>query len=123
MLTISELHSLLYGFEELADFELESIHPDDHPIFRVKLAPYLIGSALRNADPEEKYFHVEFYPPDKAEIWESKAWTDSLTRRLRLADRRGPPQQQRSFRMIGVLADAGAGSIRTRQVRALSASG
>lgn len=85
MLTIHELHSLLYGFEETCDFKTSSVHPEDHPIFRVKIVPYLIGSALRNADPDERYFHVEFFPPDKAEIWEAKAWTDSLTRRLRLA--------------------------------------
>jgi len=85
MLTISEIHSLLYGFEETCDAKLSSVHPEDHPIFRVKIVPYLIGSALRNADPEERYFHIEFFPPDKAEIWESKAWNDSLTRRLRLA--------------------------------------
>jgi hypothetical protein len=85
MLTVSEIHSLLYGFEETCDAKLSSVHPEDHPIFRVKIVPYLIGSALRNADPEERYFHIEFFPPDKAEIWESKAWNDSLTRRLRLA--------------------------------------
>lgn len=85
MLTIHEIHSLLYGFEETCDCKTSSVHPEDHPIFRVKIVPYLIGSALRNADPEEKYFHIEFFPPDRAEIWESKAWTESLTRRLRLA--------------------------------------
>lgn len=85
MLTIHELHSLLYGFEEMADAKLRSVHPNDIPIFRVKIVPHLIGSAIRNADPDEKYFHVEFYPPEHAEIWEAKAWAESLTKRLRTA--------------------------------------
>jgi len=85
MLTIQELYSLLYGFEELCDIKPQSIHPEDHPIFRVKLVPFNIGAQIRNADSDEKYFHVEFYPPFHAEVWQSLAWNESLTRRLRTA--------------------------------------
>lgn len=85
MLTIQELYSLLYGFEELCDIKPQSIHPEDHPIFRVKIVPFSIGAQIRNADSDEKYFHVEFYPPFHAEVWQSLAWNESLTRRLRTA--------------------------------------
>ena len=85
MLTVQELYSLLYGVEELCDIKPQSIHPADHPTFRVKIVPFALGAQIRNADNEEKYFHVEFYPPDHAEVWQSLAWNDSLTRRLRTA--------------------------------------
>lgn len=86
MLSIQELHHLLYdSFEELASIHPLSIHPQDHPTFRVKIVPFSLGAAIRNHDPDEKYFHVEFYPPLHAEVWQSQAWQDSLTRRLRIA--------------------------------------
>lgn len=86
MLSIKELHDLLYSsFEELAGITPLSVHPQDLPTFRVKIVPFTLGSVIRNNDPDERYFHVEFYPPAHAEIWQSQAWADSLTRRLRLA--------------------------------------
>lgn len=79
------LAQFLYGFDEFFGCRPYSIHPSDYPSFRVHIIPFSIGSQIRNADPDEAIFHVEFYPPDRAELWHSAAWRDSLTRRLRVA--------------------------------------
>lgn len=84
-LSLSDLHSLLYGFDEFFGDRSRSLSVHERPIFPILIIPYSLGVAFRNHDSLEKYFHVEFIPPHKAEIWNSKAWHDSLTRRLRLA--------------------------------------
>jgi len=81
----SDLHSLIYGFDEYFSSSPLSVHPNDRPIFKVHIVPFHIGTSIRNSDPDESKFHVEFYPPDRAEVWNAKAWCESLTKRLRLA--------------------------------------
>lgn len=79
------LAQFLYGFDEFFGCRPASIHPSDYPSFKVYIVPHEIGVNIRNSDPEETMFHVEFYPPDRAELWHTLAWRDSLTRRLRIA--------------------------------------
>ena len=100
MPTLSEIYHLLYGFDEFFAVRPESIHPHDSPTFKVHLIPFSLGRELRDADPAESLFHVEFYPPDRAELWNAKAWSDSLTKRLRVAGQvatyyRSPREQAR----------------------------
>jgi len=82
---LNDLYHLLYGFDQFFASRPQSIHPHDSPIFKVHVIPFDLGTDIRNSDPDEAFFHVEFYPPDRAELWNSKAWNESLTKRLRLA--------------------------------------
>lgn len=84
-ISLPDLHSLIYGFEEFFAAGPISVHPSDRPIFKVHVVPFHIGVSIRNADPDESKFHVEFYPPDRSEVWNAHAWSESLTKRLRLA--------------------------------------
>lgn len=79
------LAQFLYGFDEFFGCRPYSVHPSDYPSFKIHVVPFSIGSQIRNADPDESTFHVEFYPPDRAEVWHTISWRESLTRRLRLA--------------------------------------
>lgn len=83
-LSLPDLYSLLYSFDQF--FGERPIHLSDHdrPIFPIRIVPLHIGTLLRDTDKEEKYFHVEF-TPHQAEVWNAKAWMDSITRRLRIA--------------------------------------
>lgn len=92
-LPLHDLHSLLYGFDQFFGRRPTSVHPHDSPTFRIHQIPFDLGTAIRNADPDESFFHVEFIPPDRAELWHSVAWRDSLTRRLRIAGVVGTYQQ------------------------------
>lgn len=86
-LSLPSLHSLLFSFDEFFGERPASLNIHDRPIFPILIIPYQLGVAIRNADIEERYFHIEFDPqfPDRADLWNSKAWHESLTKRLRLA--------------------------------------
>jgi hypothetical protein len=88
-LTIADLHSLLYGFEEFESCNPISKHPCDHvTLHRIKIIPISVGLTLAEADKEGKLFHIEFYPAlHRAEVWSAQAWRESLTRHLRLKDK------------------------------------
>lgn len=86
-LSLPTLSSLLYSFDEFFGERPASLNIHDRPIFLILIIPYALGVQIRNADIEEKFFHIEFDPahPDRADLWNSKAWAESLTKRLRLA--------------------------------------
>lgn len=86
MITLSPdvLLGLLTEFEDLLSIK-PLIHESDYPINRVRVIPVELGVAIKQADPDERYFHVELYynPPAHADLWTAKAWQESLTKRLR----------------------------------------
>jgi len=81
-LNASSIFHLMFG-EGASD--PQSIHIRDHPIDRVKVLPFNLGKLLAHLDPDEQFFHIEFYPQrNVAEVWSRRSWNESLTRRLRL---------------------------------------
>jgi len=82
-MTISELYYLLYEHPELAHIKLH-VSRNDFPEVAVKVIPLDIAVFIRDNDPEESHFHVEFFPTH-AELWEGKCWRNSITRRLKHA--------------------------------------
>lgn len=83
-LSIADLYSLLYSYDQFFGSRPVHLSTHDRPFFPIRIVPIEIGTLLRDTDPAEKYFHVEF-TPSQAEVWNSKAWADSITRRLRIA--------------------------------------
>ena len=83
-LSIIDLHSLLYSYDQFFGCRPVHLSTHDRPFFPIRIVPLEIGTLLRDTDPQEKYFHVEF-TPSQAEVWNAKAWQDSITRRLRIA--------------------------------------
>lgn len=83
-LSITDLHSLLYSYDQFFGCRPVHLSTHDRPFFPIRIVPLEIGTLLRDTDPQEKYFHVEF-TPSQAEVWNAKAWQDSITRRLRIA--------------------------------------
>jgi len=81
-LEVKHLHALLFVAPECEQARPQSIHRNDSPIERVKVVPHDLGKFIAELDPNEQYFHVEFWAPH-AEIWSARAWRDSLTRLLR----------------------------------------
>lgn len=82
-LTIEELFRFIHGFDEFFGDRVQSAHPSDNPVYRIKIVPYDIGQRIYQEDPDESHFHVIFFPPHKAEVWAVEAWNESLTKRLR----------------------------------------
>lgn len=124
-MNLNDLYHLLYGFDQFFASRPQSIHPHDSPIFKVHVIPFDLGTDIRNSDPDEAFFHVEFYPPDRAELWNSKAWNESLTKRLRLAGQvttyyRTPDEQLRADLECNLIKYFKAISLPFRHARALT---
>lgn len=84
-ISLSDLASCLYGFDDFFGDRPASPHPLDRPIQPVIIVPYSFGLALMTADVDNSTFHVELFPPHKAEVWSKQAWDESIIRRLRIA--------------------------------------
>ena len=91
-LSITDLHSLIFSYDQFWGNRPKHLSDHDRPIFPIHIVPVEIGTLLRDTDPNEKYFHVEF-TPSQAEVWNAKAWVDSITRRLRIAGHSVSAQQ------------------------------
>lgn len=80
---------LSYLFHNYPQFEFStptSIHPNDRPIYKVRIIPLDLGKQIAAEDNEEKYFHVELFPLlNRAELWNAQAWRESISRRIKLA--------------------------------------
>ncbi len=81
-MTLPEVYGLLYGFDGLWGMRLH-IHSTEYPEFSVKSIPLTVGTFIRDHDPDETLFHVEFFP-SHAELWEASCWRNSITRKLKL---------------------------------------
>ena len=84
--TTKDLFALAFGDTRLSLRKIRSVHLSDCPIHRVKSIPYELGKLLVEQDPEENFFHVEFFTDEAtpaAEIWSAQAWKESLTHKLK----------------------------------------
>lgn len=57
--------------------------PGDIVLNPIRIVPFRLGAAIAAADKDEKFFHVELFPPHHAELWSRQAWHESTTKRLR----------------------------------------
>jgi len=80
-MTLTQLYHLLYEHPELTHIKLH-ISRSDHPELPVKIIPLDIAAFIRDNDPDENQFHIEFFP-SHGELWEAKCWRNSITRRLK----------------------------------------
>lgn len=72
-------------YERDTNSSLLSVHPMDNPIYRVRPIPYDVALLLQQEDPEEHYFHIEFFPRlGRAELWIATAWKESISRLMKL---------------------------------------
>lgn len=82
-MTLLQLYHLLYEHPELAHIK-RHISRSDHPELPVKIIPLDIAAFIRDNDPNEAHFHIEFFP-SHGELWEANCWRNSITRRLKHA--------------------------------------
>lgn len=83
-LSLADIRNLIYGFDQF-DFQRPlSCHPNEFPMFKVKIVPIEIGVTLAALDPDELYFkvfNIFLAKPPRSEIWHKRAWDESMTRK------------------------------------------
>ncbi len=82
LFSLSELHDLI--FNNTIAVAPKSLLPQDHPTLPVRVIPADLANRIRALDPEEHFFHLEFFPPHPyVDLWSSQAWNESLSKRLK----------------------------------------
>lgn len=82
LFSLSELHDLI--FNNTIAYSPRSLLPQDHPTLPVRVIPAALASRIQALDPEEKFFHLEFFPPHPyVDLWSTSAWNNSLSKRLK----------------------------------------
>lgn len=96
-LPLSAIRVLLYGDERLEG--LQPLTKTFGDTAKVIVIPMSIGVLLKEWDPEEQFWHIEFpqvspdlYPIPTAEVWLPSEWLESNARRQR---RRAQSHQER----------------------------
>ena len=83
-LSLADIRNLIYGFDQF-DFQRPlSCHPNEFPMFKIKIVPIEIGVTLAALDPDELYFkvfNIFLAKPPRSEIWHKRAWDESMTRK------------------------------------------
>jgi len=84
-LSPQEIQHLLTTFPDFEYIRPLSIHPSDSPIQRVRVIPLALAQQIKIEDPHEDVFHVEEFPAhNRADLWSSIAWKESLSRQIKL---------------------------------------
>ena len=83
-LSLADIRNLIYGFDQF-DFQRPlSCHPNEFPMFKIKIVPIEIGVTLAALDPDELYFkvfNIFLAKPPRSDIWHKRAWDESMTRK------------------------------------------
>jgi hypothetical protein len=79
----ADLSRLMFGDSKHWHQSPLSVHTSDSPIQRIKILSPELGRFIAELDPNEEFFHVEFFGTTHSEVWSALAWRESLTRRLR----------------------------------------
>lgn len=83
-LSLGDIRNLIYGFDQF-DFQRPlSCHPNEFPLYKIKIVPIEIGVTLAALDPNEEYFkvfNIFLAKPPRSEIWHKRAWDESMTRK------------------------------------------
>jgi hypothetical protein len=82
LFNLAELHDLI--FNNTIDARPKSLLPNDNPILPVRVITASLARRLFELDPEEQFFHLEFFPPHPyADLWSAQAWRESVSRKLK----------------------------------------